>query len=193
MADTPQSDADVERLAKLRVERDVLPIEIRNGEAWPPAHRFAWVDVDFLIQQIDARDAALSTARTEAIGAACTRTALWHEERAKHAKEFAEQLGHGHLLYQRYMQEHDVHLASTKYFRECAAKALSAKTTYRHKKRGTTYHIEGTATAQCSTPIQDGDEVYAYRGVQDGKLWVLPPNEFNDGRYEEIALSEEKK
>lgn len=60
---------------------------------------------------------------------------------------------------------------------------------WRHKKRGTTYDIIGSATVQASLPppLYDGAEVLIYRCREDGLLWVRRPTEFHDGRFEKIA------
>lgn len=57
---------------------------------------------------------------------------------------------------------------------------------WRHKKRGTTYRIEEPITIQCDTPIQDGEELCAYRATHDGKLWGRRLVEFLDGRFEPL-------
>lgn len=58
----------------------------------------------------------------------------------------------------------------------------------RHKKRGTTYTVIGTATIQCepSDDIADGEELVLYQG-EDGRYWVRRPEEFHDGRFEHIG------
>lgn len=69
--------------------------------------------------------------------------------------------------------------------------AVGLRTIWNHKKRKTWHTVIGTATAQCATgPIQEGDEVYVYRGTHDdsGKLWVRKVGEFEDGRFEKVEL-----
>ena len=73
----------------------------------------------------------------------------------------------------------------------------------RHKKRGTTYTVLGFARAQVSkaSPLGgsfpatarllcDDDALIVYHG-EDGQLWVRFPDEFNDGRFEELSTGEE--
>lgn len=60
---------------------------------------------------------------------------------------------------------------------------------WRHKKRGTTYEMIGTAEVQVTDCILEGHFVVVYR-AEDGKLWVRPTEEFYDGRFERIPLPE---
>ena len=56
---------------------------------------------------------------------------------------------------------------------------------FRHKKRGTTYAVIGTATVQASgAPIAEAELVVVYRAESDGALWVRRQSEFHDGRFE---------
>lgn len=57
----------------------------------------------------------------------------------------------------------------------------------RHKRRGSIYRVVGDGTAQCDKPIRDGDTVAIYRHRTEGRLWVRPPAEFDDGRFEQIG------
>lgn len=59
--------------------------------------------------------------------------------------------------------------------------------TYRHKKRGTTYRVIGEARVQCDMALKDMAHVVVYEG-EDGAKWVRPTAEFDDGRFEEIAV-----
>jgi len=61
---------------------------------------------------------------------------------------------------------------------------------YRHKKRGTTYQIIGTALVQATTPIPEGTVVTIYQCEQTGAIWVRPTSEFIDGRFEELENPE---
>lgn len=54
---------------------------------------------------------------------------------------------------------------------------------WRHKKRGSTYTVVGTAEVQSSNPVNEGDRLVVYRG-EDGRLWARPVDEFTDGRFE---------
>jgi hypothetical protein len=55
----------------------------------------------------------------------------------------------------------------------------------RHKKRGTTYEVIGTAELQMATDLVDGAFLTIYRG-EDGKWWARQEDEFEDGRFEEV-------
>lgn len=59
----------------------------------------------------------------------------------------------------------------------------------RHKKRGTLYDVLGEAELQTSTDLVDGSEMIVYRG-DDGRLWVRPIDEFEDGRFEDVPSRE---
>lgn len=60
---------------------------------------------------------------------------------------------------------------------------------YLHKKRGTTYHRLGDAPLQCAAPFTaaEGAIFTVYMSEADGKLYVRPINEFDDGRFQELA------
>lgn len=60
--------------------------------------------------------------------------------------------------------------------------------THRHKKRGTTYRIEGFAGLQSSAPIAEPTKLVIYRG-EDGQLWARPIDEFLDGRFEKLPMT----
>lgn len=82
----------------------------------------------------------------------------------------------------------------------------------RHKARGTTYEVLGEAEAQvsngrvvqrpvsrkddtglrCSMQLVEGDNLVVYRCEQTGKLWCRRPEEFEDGRFEDIAYEAAK-
>jgi hypothetical protein len=71
----------------------------------------------------------------------------------------------------------------------------------RHKKRGTTYDVLGLAEGQIATPditlcgnagrfVTEGVELTVYRAT-DGKLYWRFPDEFEDGRFEDIPTTPE--
>lgn len=68
-----------------------------------------------------------------------------------------------------------------------ALDALGPADGWRHKKRGTTYKVIGTAEVQAEDCILEGDLVIVYRADSDGKLWVRPTEEFYDGRFKPSA------
>lgn len=57
-----------------------------------------------------------------------------------------------------------------------------------HVKRGSTYRVIGRGAIQTDTPLKDYAEVVVYQGDADGKLWVRPVGEFDDGRFAAIAV-----
>lgn len=71
----------------------------------------------------------------------------------------------------------------------------------RHMKRGTTYEVLGEASVQISYGLMqsrlphlgklarnlvEGDRLTVYRSEADGSLWARFPDEFEDGRFEEL-------
>lgn len=71
-----------------------------------------------------------------------------------------------------------------------------------HCKRGSTYGVLGEAEAQISTNalgyqidlgrvrcriLTEGDKLVVYRDPKTGKLWCRFPDEFADGRFEEVG------
>ena len=65
------------------------------------------------------------------------------------------------------------------------------KPTHRHLKRGTSYEVIGQGWLQTTALIgtsADDENVTIYRG-DDGRLWVRPTAEFNDGRFVVAAMA----
>jgi hypothetical protein len=63
---------------------------------------------------------------------------------------------------------------------------LTEERRVRHKKRGTTYVVVGTAELQMATDLVDGAFLIIYKG-DDGKLWARQEDEFEDGRFEDVS------
>ena len=55
---------------------------------------------------------------------------------------------------------------------------------YRHRKRGGTYAVIARGFMQVDGDL-DNEKVVVYRG-EDGRVWVRPEYEFNDGRFERL-------
>ena len=62
---------------------------------------------------------------------------------------------------------------------------------YRHLKRGSTYVKMGVGELQAASPVVEGVAVVIYRSEKDGRLWVRPEEEFNDGRFVKIIQDQE--
>jgi hypothetical protein len=58
----------------------------------------------------------------------------------------------------------------------------------RHKKRGSTYAVIGTASLQTVGSIDEGASLVIYRGAS-GDLWARPKAEFHDGRFEALPAA----
>ena len=65
---------------------------------------------------------------------------------------------------------------------------IKAGSKWRHKKRGSTYHVIGPAKLQASDVggMSNNQPMIVYRG-EDGQLWVRPTDEFEDGRFEALS------
>lgn len=61
--------------------------------------------------------------------------------------------------------------------------------THRHKKRGTEYTFLGTASGQSDRSADIEGSTFAVYVDWEGCLWVRPLYEFNDGRFQDLALS----
>jgi hypothetical protein len=66
-----------------------------------------------------------------------------------------------------------------------------AEERYRHKKRGSEYIVIARGILQVDADL-DNEKVVIYRG-DDGKTWVRPEYEFNDGRFELIKSTKSAK
>lgn len=62
-------------------------------------------------------------------------------------------------------------------------------TSWKHKRRGSTYEWLRTAKVQTSKPINENDEVVVYRDEKD-IWWVRPVGEFFDGRFRKTETVE---
>ena len=60
--------------------------------------------------------------------------------------------------------------------------------THKHKKRGSFYTKIGEASLQSTAEISEGTPLVIYRG-EDGRLWVRPRDEFEDGRFETVSIA----
>jgi hypothetical protein len=56
---------DTERLTRLRKQRDNAPIRYDDGFALAPMYNFQWVEVDFLLKQLDKRDTEIASLRQD--------------------------------------------------------------------------------------------------------------------------------
>ena len=61
------------------------------------------------------------------------------------------------------------------------------KPTHRHIKRGGEYMLIGAAILQTDIPLADQRYVILYKGSM-GRTYARPMEEFNDGRFERIAV-----
>jgi hypothetical protein len=64
---------------------------------------------------------------------------------------------------------------------------------YLHKNRNKEYTVLGQAMLEISSskPLREGDYLTIYHSP-DGLYYARPPEEFHDGRFEEIAWAPEK-
>lgn len=65
----------------------------------------------------------------------------------------------------------------------------------RHKVRGSTYKVLGTAVLQVAagTVLADMAVMVVYVSESDGSMWVRSAREFNDGRFEDAPKVHRKK
>ncbi len=60
----------------------------------------------------------------------------------------------------------------------------------RHLKRGSIYKVlPRDGEVQSKRPIREGDKLVTYIG-QDGRVWHRPPEEFDDGRFQQLEPHE---
>lgn len=62
---------------------------------------------------------------------------------------------------------------------------------WRHKKRGTTYVELHRAELQHADPRFDCLPLVVYQCEKDGRVWVRPVDEFEDGRFEPAPPTQE--
>ena len=60
---------------------------------------------------------------------------------------------------------------------------------FRHKKRGTSYAVQGYASLRAEGACETGAVLVIYKG-DDGKTWARPHDEFHDGRFVEVTEQE---
>ena len=92
---------DAERLARLREQRDNAPLRYDDGFALAPMLNFQWIEVDFLLKQLDERDAEIATLRQERdaalqeakrLWATLDRMSVWDQRQQAVIAEYADRL-----------------------------------------------------------------------------------------------------
>lgn len=67
---------------------------------------------------------------------------------------------------------------------EFVALQAPRRVTWRHVKRGSEYVVLARGELQSSAgPIPEGTRLITYQGTDDGRVWVRPVDEFEDGRF----------
>lgn len=63
----------------------------------------------------------------------------------------------------------------------------------KHKKRGSVYRVlHRGAILQTDSPLDDYAELVVYQDPKDGRVWVRPVSEFDDGRFETVTTEQKR-
>lgn len=82
-------------------------------------------------------------------------------------------------------RQHEVQSKARTVLAERAADA-PAQQRVRHKNRGSTYSVIGRGELQTSHLIGERTKLVVYQCTTDGRLWIRPAVEFDDGRFETL-------